>query len=71
MNLYGTYTDRIPFWNDLSNNKIHELRNLILGGDLNFTLSLEEVWGVRPRYDPQEGFFSHYIELNQLIYLMP
>jgi hypothetical protein len=71
INLYGLYVDRIPFWNDLSNNGFLSLQNLILGGDFNFTLSLKEVWGEHPRYDPQEILFSHWIESNHLIDLLP
>jgi hypothetical protein len=29
----------------------------VLGGDLNFTLSLKEVWGKHPKRDPLEDFF--------------
>jgi hypothetical protein len=39
---------------------------MVLGGDLNFTLSLREVWGSRPRQDPQEVFFTNSIEKHKL-----
>jgi hypothetical protein len=35
---------------------------LVIGGDLNFTLSLREVWGPSPRVDHHRGFFLSFLE---------
>jgi hypothetical protein len=39
------YKDREPFWQQLSDSGLLCEDNLIIGGDLNFTLSAREVWG--------------------------
>jgi hypothetical protein len=41
------------------------------GEDLNFTLSLNEVWGVFPRQDSLEYLFSHWMEAHHIFYLAP
>jgi hypothetical protein len=48
-----------------------QAQNVIIGGDLNFTLSLKEVCGRHPRRDPMEGFFIHWIVSHQLVDLEP
>jgi hypothetical protein len=45
--------------------------NIILGGDLNFTLWEREFWGHYPRRDPQEYFFKNWICKNWLVDLEP
>jgi hypothetical protein len=45
--------------------------NIILGGGLNFTLALAEVWGKNPRQDPLESFFSHWLDSHNLIDMVP
>jgi hypothetical protein len=48
------------------------LLNVIVGGDnLNFTTSIQEVWGDYPRRDAQEGFVVQWIVKNQLVDLDP
>lgn len=44
---------------------------MVLGGDLNFTLSLREVWGSNPREDRQKGFFLSFMEAESLVDLEP
>ena len=45
LNCYGPYHDRIPFWNHIHAGGILKQTGLIIGGDLNFTLSGSETWG--------------------------
>ena len=45
LNVYGPYSHRVNFWNDILTTGIISLPNLILVGDLNFTWSAAEVWG--------------------------
>jgi hypothetical protein len=59
LKFYGPYTDRLPFWESLGRSDLLKESNMVLGRDLNFTLSLREVWGSRPRQDPQEVFFTN------------
>jgi hypothetical protein len=43
----------------------------LVGGDLNFTLSLREVWGENPRVDSQSGFFLSFMEKHHLVDIEP
>jgi hypothetical protein len=38
LNLYGPYDERVLFWDKLFNMDIWNLHNIILGGDLNFSV---------------------------------
>ena len=42
MNIYGPYAERVPFWDGVSNSRILDAPNIILG-NINFTLSIREV----------------------------
>jgi hypothetical protein len=48
INVCGPYTKITPFWEGLCASSVVEVSNIILGGDLNFTLSIREVWGAHP-----------------------
>ena len=43
------------------------LQNIILVGDLNFTISSSEVWGAHARTDPLAPYFTQLITSNNLI----
>jgi hypothetical protein len=47
------------------------LEALILAGDLNFTTSSEEVWGVGALMDPLAGFFKELFAKNILVDIQP
>ena len=55
--MYGPYNEKTQFWEDLISKSIFNSEALIIGGDLNFSMRFEEVWGPRERSDPLEGFF--------------
>ena len=57
LNVYGPYQDRVPFWDKVFNNPMLDGRDLILGGDLNFSLALAEVWGPRVVLDVLLNYF--------------
>jgi len=57
LNYYGPYNNREAFWEKLFESGILHEENLILGGDLNLTLSTQEVWGTSARMDQKDGFF--------------
>jgi hypothetical protein len=59
INLYDRYSEKKYFWEGLFESQILSSSNIILGGDLNFTLSLHEFWGAHPHRDPMEGYFAH------------
>lgn len=45
VNLYGPYNDRVPFWENLLGKCSTKKEDLVLGGDLNFTVGSFEIWG--------------------------
>jgi hypothetical protein len=71
INIYGPYSDRVSFWEELKLAGVFSDPLLIVGGDLNFTLSLREIWGPNPREDRQRGFFSTLLESLKLVDLEP
>jgi hypothetical protein len=44
---------------------------LVVGGDLNLTLSLREVWGAHPRVDRKSVFFQSFFEKANLVDIEP
>ena len=58
INCYGPYVHRTSYWNRLVSSGLLGLPNLILAGDLIFTLSSAEVWGLKARLDPLALYFS-------------
>jgi hypothetical protein len=45
INIYGPYVERVSFWENLKSVVFFRDPLLVIGGDLNFTLSLKEVGG--------------------------
>jgi hypothetical protein len=71
INCYGSYADRVVFWEELKRIGIFDEENLILGGDLNFTISSREVWGDVARVDPLQHYFSHLVQTGGLVDVEP
>ena len=57
VNVYGPYVERKGFWNNLLDFVSLNCTEIIFGGDLNFSLGLSEIWGVRARIDCLSDFF--------------
>jgi len=55
LNVYGLYSDQDPFWASLLNKQLLRSVNLILGGDLNFSLGEAKVWGLNVHPDNQKN----------------
>jgi hypothetical protein len=70
VNIYGPYAAKIPFWEDLKVAGAFRDPLTMVGGDLNFTLSVREVWGESPGEDRQRGLFLSFLE-NLLLMFMP
>ena len=45
INCYGPYSHHIDFWNNVFAGGLFSLPNLLLTGDLNFTLTSSKFWG--------------------------
>jgi hypothetical protein len=50
INIYGPYADRKRYWDSLAKCSWLSEQEVIVGGDLNFSLGAAEVWG--PRSSP-------------------
>ena len=48
-----------------------DVQNLILGGDLNLTMSNSEVWGKNARVDSLGPYFRHMFEQKGLVDVAP
>ena len=65
LNIYGPYGNRQAFWESVFSCGVLTLPNLILAGDLNFTCSSDEVWGIGLLYDPLADYFiSLFVDTN-------
>jgi len=53
----GPYVGQVLFWESLLNKSCMQLKDIILGGDLNFSLGAVEIWGPKALSDPL-GIFS-------------
>lgn len=51
INVYGPCQGRKVFWNQLLNLSITSTNNLIMGGDLNFSIGFSESWGSSAKID--------------------
>ena len=71
VNIYGPYNNRVEFWDSFKNSDISRKENLIIGGDLNFTLGANKIWGPKVRTDPLALFFSNLLQNMNLIDLDP
>lgn len=71
INCYGPYSDRKDFWEDLKGSGLLYQSDIIIGEDLNFTISQREIWGGSSRQDPLVAFFSYLMESMNLIDLEP
>jgi hypothetical protein len=71
LNCHASYKDGDSFWNQLLDSRLLGEENLIIVGDLTFTLSAREVWGEQAQIDPMADFFSNTLQSTGLIDLHP
>ena len=71
VNLYGPYLDREVFWNNLIKMECFLSPFLVFGVDLNFSLGLSEIWGVKARVDVLTNFFNNLLDSLGLVDINP
>jgi hypothetical protein len=71
VNIYGPYVDRKRYWDSLEKCSWFTEQEVIVGGDLNFSLGVAEVWGPRTCLDPLSDYFTHFLDLHGLLDLEP
>jgi len=71
LNVYGLCLERKTFWTMLANSGLLSLRNLVIAGDLNITLSSDEIWGGSAASGHLSGFFNTLFHAHKLIDVKP
>ena len=71
LNIYGPYNERVPFWDSLRASQFLKKENVVIGGDLNFTLGVHDIWGLNARSDPLVAFFKTLLRNLKLVDLDP
>ena len=62
INVYGPCLNRELFWQNLLGSPLLQAENIILGGDLNFSIGFSESWGHLAQIDPLSDFFGQLLE---------
>jgi hypothetical protein len=71
LNAYGPCTGRRQFWDQVESKGLLAHDAPIIAGDINFTTSYDEVWGVGALTDPLAGFFRDLFVKNHLVDVHP
>jgi hypothetical protein len=71
LNVYGPCTDRKTFWKKIADRDYLAHTDLILAGDLNFTLNSDEIWGTTTLLDPLAPFFKDLFDNSPLVDVAP
>lgn len=70
-NVYGPCHEKRPFWTNIFNSELNSSDIKIMGGDLNFTLSLEEIWVFSARPDPLAPLLNSFCDRLGLFNVHP
>jgi len=68
---YGSYLDRKDFWQNFFNSSLLKRDHVFIGGDLNFTLGDNKIWGPSAKKDPLSNFFIHKLDDVGLFDIQP
>lgn len=71
INVYRPYLDNKPYQDSLMSIGFFATTNVILGGDLNLTIYVTEVWGSHSFQDPLGGYFKRLFKYLHLVDLAP
>eukprot|EP00253_Pinus_taeda_P029007 PITA_29007 len=71
INVYGPCLDRETFWRTFLDSKLLQADNVILGGDLNFSLGYYESWGHSAQVDSLSDTISTLLEEHQWVDMPP
>ena len=71
LNVYAPYKYSRVFWENVEASSFLSLPNLIMGGDLNFTMFSHENWGMMSLVDMLASFFQAIFRRNNLIDIIP
>ena len=71
VNCYGPYANRTSFWDSVVSRGLFNYPNLILAGDLNFTISDLEIWDNRACMDHLSLYFAQLLESMHMVDLAP
>jgi len=71
LNCYAPYKDSEPFWKQLFDSRLLSEDNIIIGGDLKFILSSNEVWGELAQNEPLDDFLANILHVSGLVDLHP
>jgi hypothetical protein len=71
LNVYGSCIGRRQFWEQVEAKGLLAQSDLILAGDLNFSMGIDEVWGATALIDPLAVFFKDLFANNHLVDVVP
>jgi len=67
INVYGPCADRANYWRFLFESELFQADNIILGGDLNFSLGFSESWGHLAQVDSLTDTMSSLLEEHKWV----
>jgi len=70
LNVYGPCFDKLDFWSKVSASGLLAKTNLILAGNLNFTLSSSDICGMNASIDAATSQFSDIFQQHNLVDLL-
>ena len=59
ISIYGPYSDRVTLWESVQASQFLKREKVVIGGDLNFTLGVHEIWGTNARTYSLASFFKN------------
>lgn len=67
INVYGLCQDKVSFWSNLLSKSLMNRPNLVVGGDLYFSLGLSESYGPTAQADRLTNYFMNKFKSENLI----